>query len=171
MQTKKQQCPMPAIYLNWLLLAVGAAFFLIRYGWAAALAWTAAVPLSLWGYVRIFPRVSAALGYGRIVDEPAGPALSSAADRVTLYTAMGCPFCSIMRDRLRVLSGEWGFELEEIDVTAHPNLQRAREIRAVPVVEVEGRVHVGAATTRQLAALIRRAPVPAEPMPVPAGAA
>ena len=165
MQQKKQQCSMSAIYVNWAILAAGAAFLFFRSGWPAALGWTVAVPLFLWGYVRVFPRLSARLGYGEVGDVPAPPPASPVGKRtVTLYTALGCPFCPILSERLRLLRGEWGFELEEIDVTAHPELQRAREIRAVPVVEVDGRLHVGAATTRQLADLILGAPAPAEPV-------
>ena len=58
-----------------------------------------------------------------------------------------------------------GFALEEIDVTTHPELRRAKEIRAVPVVEVDGRMLVGHATTRRLADLVLGAPAPAGRVP------
>jgi len=165
MRQKLQQCSMAAIYLNWAIVGAGAALFLLRSGWPAAVAWTAVAPLSVWGYIRVFPRISRHLGYGAVTDEPARSVPPAAPRRVTLYTALGCPFCPILRDRLRLLSGEWGFELEEIDVTAHPELLRAKEIRAVPVVEVDGRTHVGFATTRHLADLILAGRAPADPVP------
>jgi hypothetical protein len=48
-----------------------------------------------------------------------------------------------------------GFELEAVDVTLRPDILTGKRIYAVPAVEVDGRWHVGHATSQQLAALIR----------------
>lgn len=55
---------------------------------------------------------------------------------MTLYTAVGCPFCPLVKQRLLALQVQMGFELEEVDVTLKPDLLIAKGIRAVPVVEV-----------------------------------
>lgn len=171
---KPQQCPLSAIYFTWLTLAAGLGFFVLRADWAGTVVMAVGFPLFLWTYVRVFPRIARRLGYGDVSDRPAAPAPQArGAGRVVLYTALGCPFCPLVRDRLRRLSAQWGFALEEIDVTARPDLARAKEIRAVPSIEVGGRLHAGAATTRALAELILggAAPAPRPAVAVPAGAA
>jgi glutaredoxin len=73
---------------------------------------------------------------------------------VRLYTALGCPFCPVVKQRLIALSDQMSFPLKEIDVTLKPSLLAAKGIRAVPVVEAGERQLVGNATSEQLAALI-----------------
>ncbi len=149
-----QRCPMAFIYLSWALLIGGLAFFLLtgRYGFAVA--WVVAVPLAGWAYVRTFPRTSRFLGYGRVDDRPAERVAPTRA-AVTFYAALGCPFCPVVKRRLQALRERMGFELREIDVTLRPDLLKAKGIRSVPVVEVDGRQKVGHATTEELAALIQ----------------
>ena len=51
------------------------------------------------------------MGYGRITDEPAGT-VAPAPVKVTLYTALGCPFCPLIEQRLETLRKTAGFTLE-----------------------------------------------------------
>lgn len=152
-----QECPLAFLYLTWALYAAGLIYFPVRGDFVLAGAWLIALPLALWGYVRVFPRISRVLGYGRVDDVPASePSRSSRT--VTMYGSLGCPFCPIVEERLRGLREEMGFELKHVDVTLKPELVRAKKIRSVPVVEVGDRRLVGHATTQELAALITGAP-------------
>ena len=74
--------------------------------------------------------------------------------RVTLYTALGCPFCPIIEKRLQALRKSMNFEIEKIDVTLRPNLLASKGIRAVPVIEVGEHRIEGNATSENLANLI-----------------
>jgi glutaredoxin len=57
--------------------------------------------------------------------------------RVTLYTAQGCSLCGPVRRRLETVRAEIPFELEEVDITCVPELER--EYREwLPVVEIDG---------------------------------
>ncbi len=57
--------------------------------------------------------------------------------RVTLYTAQGCSLCGPVRRRLESVRAEVPFELEEVDITGVPELER--EYREwLPVVEIDG---------------------------------
>lgn len=149
----QQQCYLAAIYLNWALLISGLIFFVYKGAYGVAAVWVVALPLAMWGYVRVFPGISKAMGYGEVRDEPAGAVNWGRAD-VRLYTAAGCPFCPIVRQRLMALRERMGFGIEEIDVTLKPGVLAARKIRAVPVVEVGERQLVGNSTSDELARLI-----------------
>lgn len=155
----KQRCTMVNIYLNWAVYLGGLAWFGVRGEWSWAVAWLTGVPVLMWVYLRVFPRISRYLGYGSVEDEPgregpADPRGVGADRRVVLYTAAGCPFCPVVEERLRALQRTAGFELEKVDVTLRPDLLREKGIRGVPVVEVDGRVQVGHATTAELSALV-----------------
>lgn len=149
----KQQCYLAAIYLNWVLLGGGVAYLVYRGFYAAAVAWVVFLPLVMWAYIRVFPSISQAMGYGKVDDRPAQH-LAQAPARVTLYTALGCPFCPVVKGRLSSLQEKMNFSLEEIDITLRPGILMAKGIRAVPVVEVKGRRLDGNATSEQLADLI-----------------
>jgi hypothetical protein len=57
--------------------------------------------------------------------------------KVTLFTAQGCSLCGPVRRRLEAVRAELPFELEEVDITGVPELER--EYREwLPVVEVDG---------------------------------
>lgn len=154
----KQQCYLVVIYLNWLLLVGGVAFLLFTGRYAFAITWLVIVPLALWSYIRIFPSISQAMGYGEVHDHPAGNSTEANQDRtastVTLYTALGCPFCPIVEKRLRALRERMSFELKKIDVTLRPDLLTSKGIRAVPVIEVGERRVQGNASSEQLSELI-----------------
>lgn len=153
MRPLAQRCYLANVYASYGLLLALALFFLWRSGVAFAMFVTLVGVVALVVYVRAFPSLSRFLGYGSVADTEA-PSVASAATAVRLYTATGCPFCPIVRRRLQALQTRMGFTLEEVDVTLRPGVLLSRGIRAVPVVEAGDRVHVGHATTAELAALI-----------------
>jgi glutaredoxin len=57
--------------------------------------------------------------------------------RVTLYHAPGCHLCESARRVLDNTQAEVPFELEEIDISADPELERSYRER-IPVVAVNG---------------------------------
>jgi glutaredoxin len=57
--------------------------------------------------------------------------------RVTLYGKPGCHLCDEARDVVESVRRERGFELEEVDVSIDPGLQREYGER-IPVVAVNG---------------------------------
>ena len=156
----KQQCYLAAIYLNWLVLVSGVGYLLLTHRYGFAIVWLIALPLTMWGYFRVFPSISQAMGYGKVDDKPAHDAErpelqhNGTAIRVTLYTALGCPFCPIIEKRLQALRKSMNFEIEKIDVTLRPNLLASKGIRAVPVIEVGEHRIEGNATSENLANLI-----------------
>jgi glutaredoxin len=158
-----QRCLLVNLYLNWVVYLGGFVALVWLDRRALAVVWAIATPIIQWAYVRAFPRLSGALGYGSVVDEPSltsMPAPTRHGPRaVTLYTAIGCPFCPLMEERLLALQSELGFPLRTIDVTARPDILARTRIRSVPVVEIAGVRHVGNLTSRQLAELIAASPV------------
>jgi len=74
---------------------------------------------------------------------------------VTLYTANVCPFCPIIKRRLAELQRHNRFEIEEVDVTFRPEIIRAKGLRSVPVLEANGRLLVGNATSARIAEFLR----------------
>jgi glutaredoxin len=58
--------------------------------------------------------------------------------RVALYTARSCHLCERARATLADLRAELEFELEEIDITGHVELE-ARYRELLPVVEIDGK--------------------------------
>jgi len=149
----KKQCFLAMIYLNWIVLVGGLGFLVLKGFYVFALAWLVLLLLAMWAYVRVFPSISQFMGYGRIGDQPA-QALPRVPAKVTLYTALGCPFCPVVKRRLVALREQMGFNLEEVDVTLKPGVLIAKGIRAVPVVEAGDRRLAGNATSEQLAELI-----------------
>jgi len=149
----KQQCPIAFIYLSWAIYIGGLAFMVLRGDYFFTLFWLVWLPLVMWGYIRGFPTISRYIGYGRVDDEQA-ETVSRAPVKVTLYTALGCPFCPLVEQRLKALQEKMGFNLEQVDVTLRADLLIGQGIRAVPVVEVGEQRLIGHATTKQLAALI-----------------
>ncbi len=157
MSTLPQRCPLATVYLTWAGYAIGlVALFLLRQ-YTTLVVWLVGLPAFLYGYVHIFPRISAGLGYGSVEDRPlpvTPPVEASDAPAVTLYTGAGCPFCPIVEGRLKTLQAMMGFELTVVDVTVRPDLAARHRIGSVPVVEVAGRRRAGCATSAELAQLI-----------------
>jgi glutaredoxin len=150
-----QRCPLLYLYAAWLLYLLGFGYLLAQEGLFKTSVWAVAIPVALWWYVRVFPRISAYVGYGQVDDVPA-EALEPLPARVKLYTSMGCPFCPIVEKRLRVLQETMGFQLEHVDLTVRPDRALGKAIGSVPVVEVGDQRIVGHATSEDLAALITR---------------
>jgi glutaredoxin len=149
----KQQCHITFVYLSLIMLVGGLVLFLVRGDFLQAASWIIFVPFFLWLYVRYFPLISRYVGYGSVEDQPAVQTTKVAAN-VTLYTGLGCPFCPLVKKRLKDLQARMGFDLREVDVTLKPDVLISRGIRALPVVEVAEKRLVGNATSEQLAKLI-----------------
>lgn len=159
----KQECPLAFVVLAWTMYIVGipALFILGRVG--MMLTWIVVAPAAMWAYIHWFPSIARYMGYGRLDDRPAALAIPAPVD-VTVYTALGCPFCPIVKRRLAELEPRLGFRLREVDVTARPGILISKGIWSVPVVEVGDRRIVGHSTSEQLANLIAgTAPVQATP--------
>jgi glutaredoxin len=56
---------------------------------------------------------------------------------IRLYVGRDCHLCEIARAELEGLRSELGFELEEVDITGDPDLER-RYRALLPVVEADG---------------------------------
>jgi glutaredoxin len=152
----KQHCYLAAVWLTWLGLPLLALVVGLRAGWVAAIVVLLVGVIAQVLYIRWFPYMSRWLGYGSVADAAADPAsIPPQSPRVTLYTASVCPFCPIVKRRLAELHRHSRFEVEEVDVTFRPDLIRAKGLRSVPVVEANGRVLVGNATSEQLADFLR----------------
>jgi glutaredoxin len=57
--------------------------------------------------------------------------------RVTLFAARSCFLCEPVRELLGRLRPELGYELDEVDITGVPELERAYR-EWIPVVEIDG---------------------------------
>jgi glutaredoxin len=152
----KQQCYLAAVWLTWLGLPLLALVVGLRAGWVTAIVVLLVGVFGQVFYIRWFPYMSRWMGYGSVSDVAANPAsIPPRSPRVTLYTANVCPFCPIVKRRLAELGRHSQFEVEEVDVTFRPDLIRAKGLRSVPVVEANGQVLVGNATSEQLAEFLR----------------
>ncbi len=152
----KQQCHISMIYLSWAVYLGGLAALAWYSQWAFAALCLVLVPAVQWLYIRKFPALSASMGYGRIADQQPTDFVPAPRVKVTLYTALGCPFCPLIAERLESLRKSLNFSLEKIDVTLRPDLLASKGIRSVPVVEVQGRFLTGLASTQDLAEAIAR---------------
>ncbi len=168
----EQRCHLSMVWLTWVGLPLLAVVVGIRTGLVAGRALGPAggfgiglvaglVVLAIGAagqiiYMRWFPHMSRWMGYGSVADTPA-PQLSSPSrlSNVTLYTANVCPFCPIVKRRLADLQRQHPFEVREIDVTFRPEIIRAKGLRSVPVLEANGRVFVGNATTAQIVEFLK----------------
>lgn len=148
----KQECPLAFVVLAWSMYIGGAGLLLILQQWFLAGTWIVVAPAAMWAYIRWFPAISPWMGYGHIDDVPAVPRLSAAT--VTFYSALGCPFCPIVKRRLHDLQTTMRFALREVDVTGRPDILTRKGIWSVPVVEVGDRRLVGHATSERLGAFI-----------------
>lgn len=151
----KQQCNITYVYGSWFILICGLIFHLVRGSYLQAGFWVFFIVLFLWLYVRYFPSVARYMGYGSVADlQPRNIQLVKA--DVTLYTGLGCPFCPIVKRRLKELQLKMGFNLKEIDITLRPELLIQKGMRALPVVEIGNAQWVGNATSDQLTTFITK---------------
>ncbi len=154
----QQRCHLAMVWLTWLGLPLLAILIGRRAGPLAGVVVLAVGVVAQVAYVRWFPHLSRWLGYGSVADTPAEPAaLAAPLPRVTLYTASVCPFCPILRRRLTELQRQIRFDVEEVDVTFRPEIVQAKGLRSVPVLEANGRLLVGNATSAQIAGFLRTA--------------
>jgi len=145
------------VWLTWVGLPLLAALVGLRVGVVAGLAVLAVGVVGQVLYVRWFPSMSRSMGYGSVADTPAAAVPNDAAlPTATLYTASVCPFCPIIRRRLAGLQRQSGFQVREIDVTFRPEIVRAKRLRSVPVLEANGQLLVGNATSAQIAAFLEK---------------
>lgn len=155
MITLKQQCP---VYVFVLFVLLGGAIFILLLSVTniiGGLVWLVLWPTFLLVYLRFFPAISPFIGYGR-VDDVQPTAQRPTPTRVRLYTSLACPFCPLVKSRLRALQAQMGFELEIVDVSLRPDVLISKGVMSVPMVEVgQGRL-VGNATSQQLAQLIEQ---------------
>jgi len=162
----KQQCYLWSVWLTWLSLPLLAGVGYYLAGWPGALLiFVAGIAFQLF-YIRHFPRISSSMGYGSVADvvTEAAPQASLSATKVVLYTAGVCPFCPLIRARLVALQGRLGFSFTELDVTFRPDVIAAKKLRAVPTVEIDGRLHAGNLTSSELLGLLTASPpIPAPP--------
>ena len=151
------------IWLSWAIYLGGLAWTVAHSEWIVATLWLVLAPLAQGQYIRRFPSISAMMGYGPITDHIAAvtPSSMPIPEHVVLYTALGCPFCPIMEQRLEELRATMGFSLEKVDVTLRPGLLTTKKIRSVPAVEIHGQILTGLVTSRDLAAAITAQQVPA----------
>lgn len=157
----EQRCHLAMVWLTWLGLPLLAVVVGLRAGVVAALIVLVLGVLAQVLYVRWFPHISRWMGYGSVQDTPAGgTSIEVPLPKVTLYTANVCPFCPIIRRRLADLQRHGSFEVEEVDVTFRPEIIRAKRLRSVPVLEADGRLLVGNATSAQIAEFLRSASTP-----------
>ena len=154
----EQRCHVGMIWLTWLGLPLLAVVVGVQAGVVAGLTILVVGVVAQVLYVRWFPRISQWLGYGSVADTAPEPIPASMqVPHLTLYTANVCPFCPIVRDRLKALQRQHQFEMEEIDVTFRPEIMRAKGLRSVPVLEADGKVLVGNATSARIAEFLRTA--------------
>ncbi len=77
---------------------------------------------------------------------------------VTLYGKPGCHLCDEARAEVALVHEDRAFELEEVDITLDPGLQRTYGER-IPVVAIDGEelleLHVDAAELRRLLDTVR----------------
>ena len=155
----EQRCHLSMVWLTWLGLPLLAVVVGLRAGLVAALLVFAIGVLAQVLYVRWFPYLSGWMGYGSVQDTPAGSAaIEAPLPKVTLYTASACPFCPIIRRRLADLQRHTPFEVEEVDVTFRPEIILTKRLRSVPVLETNGRLLVGNATSAQIVEFLRSSP-------------
>lgn len=148
----EQRCHIATIWATWLTLPLLTTLAGATSGLMAGLIVLAAGIVAQVLYVRWFPALSRWLGYGQVTDSPVGANSTwTKPAQVTLYTASVCPFCPIVRERLKLLQREHALEIHEIDVTFRPEIVRSKGLRSVPVLEANGHFLVGNATSAQIA--------------------
>jgi glutaredoxin len=155
--TKPQACRLSSVWMTWTVVPTVAVMIGVTRGWWLAFFVTAVAVVAEFAYVRAFPYLSAMLGYGSVEDVKPPAATVIVVPRVTFYSALGCPFCPIVRRRLEELQRRLGFELVVEDVTFRPQRLTEKGLRSVPVVEAGGHFLVGHATSDAIAAFLKDA--------------
>ena len=155
MTTLKQHCSAYG-FLLFVLVGVGVFILLLTVtNIIGGLVWLVLWPTFLWVFLRFFPAIALFIGYG-LVDDVQPAAQRPTPTSVRLYTNLACPFCPLVKSRLRALQAQMDFELEIVDVSLRPDVLISKGIMSVPVVEVGQDRLVGNATSQQLAQLIEQ---------------
>ena len=152
--TKPQQCNVASLYRIWAGYAAGLIIFACTANWIGLGLWLVLVPVGKLLQMRFYSQLSRLFGYGPIAHDHLPAAVAMTPVLVTYYSALGCPFCPIVLQRLLALQKNMGFNLENVNLLLNPQIAASRGIRAVPVVEVDGSRLVGNVTSDQLADLI-----------------
>jgi glutaredoxin len=152
----RQSTSVADLYRIWAGYAAGLMIFALTRNWIGFALWAVLVPVGKLIHVRYFPNFPRFLGYGPIADDvfPSTRYSQPTAAVVTYYSALACPFCSIVLARLEALQRKMSFTLNKVDVSLHPQLLASKKIKSVPVVGVGGNRLVGNVTSEQLASLI-----------------
>ena len=145
------------VWLTWLGLPLLAVVVALRVNVIGGLVVLAVGIIGQILYIRWFPHMSKWMGYGSVADTPAATSTPNALPDVTLYTANVCPFCPIVKQRLEDLQRDRKFEIRQVDVTFRPEIIRAKGLRSVPVLEVNGQFLVGNATSVQIVNFLQSA--------------
>lgn len=156
--TLKQKCSLWNVWLTWLGLPLIAVIFGMIQSWAAGIFILIIGIAGQLFYLRYFPKMSKAMGYGSVEDQQLekDPTLTLFSDEVIFYSTNVCPFCPIVRRRLQDLQTNLKFELNEVDVTFQPKLIKEKGFRSVPVIKYKGRHWVGNATTKEINDFLRK---------------
>jgi len=149
----KQQCNISFVYSSLSILIGGIVYFLLKGLYFHIVLWIFCILTLVWLYDRLLPVILGYLGYLTMDDEWANQ-LDHTQVNVILYTGLACPFCSIVRKRLKELQPRMEFNLKEVNVTLKPDVVISKGIRALPVIEVEKVMLVGNATSEQLVKFI-----------------
>lgn len=167
MKLFKQECPLIMLYAASVLYVLGVVLALATAEYLSALTIFVLTPLLWYAVRRYLPYVSVWFGYGRVDDQPP-EAIQPAPVKVRLYTAAGCLFCPLVKQRLLALQSKMHFELEFVDVTLRPDILLAKGYASVPMIEIGERRLVGNITSADLGKLISSAPLSSLQAPAPA---
>jgi glutaredoxin len=156
-ENAKQKCTLARLRFSlaaYAIFYVGGLFFLAdKRNWPGLALWLVLLPCALWLSLRLSPLTAKWRGYGSVADNLPSQVVKTPVE-VTIYSHNGCPFCPVLRRRLKALQKQMDFTLREIDLTLKPQVAASKGIQSVPVVEVGGSRLLGNATTEQLAEFI-----------------
>ena len=152
----RQFCSVPGLYRIWGAYAVGIAVLAVTVHWIGLVLFAVLVPLGKFAQIRYYRRLSRLFGYGKVAEDVLPQRTATAPRVVTFYSAMGCPFCPIVLERLEALQPKMGFTLERVNLSLHPRLASSKGIRSVPTIEVSGARLIGNVSSSELAELIEK---------------
>jgi glutaredoxin len=152
----RQFCSVAGLYRIWGAYAVGITILAVAANWIGLILFAVLVPLSKFAQIRYYRRLSPLFGYGKLAEDLPPQSTASAPRVVTFYSAMGCPFCPIVLERLEALQLKMGFKLERVNLSLHPRFAITKGLRSVPTIEVGDTRLIGNASSSQLAELIEQ---------------
>jgi glutaredoxin len=163
-----QQCTLAKLRFSlaaFTILYVGGLFFYVdTRNWPVLISWLVLLPCAKWLGLRLSPLTAKWRGYGTLTDAQPSQVVKTPVE-VTVYSHNGCPFCPVLRRRLKALQEQMDFTLKEIDLTLKPHVAASKGIQTVPVVDVGDARLFGNATTERLAEFIAGAKTSDAPLP------